>query len=268
MDETYRQQKKALQIGFDAQVTEKDPIPIILNPPWVVILKMLFIILGYPISRLVWLMFSIGSIILSTQLLWRSFNSTHRQLWIDWTIIVLYKSSIWMLRVGQFLTPALLAITLLLYFTILQINTWATGIALALVTIKPQVIIIFLLALLFWIIEQRLWKILVSSSAYVLLLTLIALIFNQQIIYQYIAMLNASFIPDLATPTIGSYLRFIWLGTEKYWLQILPIILGLIGFIYYLNKKHKTWSWTTPAILVRYLLANRCTSVMKAAATK
>jgi hypothetical protein len=116
-------QKKALQIAFDDQVIEEDLIPIILNPPWVVILKMLFSKLSYPISRLVWLLFLIGSIILSTQLLWRSYNSPPRQQWIDWTIVILYTSSICVLRVDQFLTLTLLAITLFLYFTILQKKT-------------------------------------------------------------------------------------------------------------------------------------------------
>jgi hypothetical protein len=68
-------------------------------------------------------------------------------------------------------------------------------------------------------------------------------LFNQQIIYQYIGMLQASYIPELATPTIGSYLRFFWLGTDKFWLQFLPSILGGIWIIYYWSKKHRSWNW-------------------------
>jgi hypothetical protein len=114
--------------------------------------------------------------------------------------------------------------------------------------------------------EQHFWKILFSNIASVLPLTMVTLIFSQQIIYQYGVMLNASFISDLATATSSTYLRFLLLGIEKFWLHFLPTILGIIGFIYYLSKKHKTWNWTAPSILVRYLLANRYTLVMKAAA--
>jgi hypothetical protein len=235
--------KEALQIELGDQATDEDLISIMLNPPWVVTLVMPFGLLNYPISRLAWLLFSIGSILFSTKLLWKLFNGPPKQQWISWIMIIIFTPSILVLKVGQISTLLLLGITLFLYFTDLHKNDWAAGFAIALVALKPQVITIFLLALLFWIIEQRRWKILVSSITSVLLLTLVASIFNQQIIYQYVAMLKVSYIPDLATPTIGSYLRFFWLGTDKFWLQFLPTIVGIIWFIYYWSKKHKSWNW-------------------------
>jgi Glycosyltransferase family 87 len=235
--------KEALQLELGDQATDEDLISIMLNPPWVVTLVMPFGLLSYPISRLAWLLLSIGSILFCTQILWNLYKGPPKQRWISWIIILLFAPSILVLRVGQISTLLLLGITLFLYFIVLHENDWAAGIAIALISLKPQVIFIFLLALLFWIIEYRRWKILASSIASVLLLTLVALVFNHQIIYQYIAMLNASYIPDLATPTIGSYLRFFWLGTDKFWLQFLPTILGIVWFIYYWNRKHKAWNW-------------------------
>lgn len=252
------QKKEALQITLGDEATDDDLISIMLNPPWAVTFVMPFGLLSYPTSRLAWLMFSIGAILLSVQLLWRFYNGPRQQQWIAWVVIVIFAPSILVLRVGQISILILLGVTLFLYFTITHKNDWAAGAALAVIAIKPQVVFIFLLALLFWVIEQRRWKIFISSIVSVILLTLVAMLFNQQIIFQYFGMLRGSYIPDLATPSIGSYLRFFWLGTDKFWLQFLPTIIGGIWFIYYWRKKHRSWNWLDelPLLLLISLLTS------------
>ena len=51
---------------------------------------------------------------------------------------------------------------------------------------------------------------------------LIAVIFNPHIFQQYLGMIQTYQISDWANPTIGSYLRYFWLGTDKFWPQFLP----------------------------------------------
>jgi hypothetical protein len=229
-----------------------------LNPPWAVSLVMPFSLLSYPISRLAWLLFSIGTILISARLFWRFYNGPPGKQWLAWLVIILFAPSILVLQVGQITSIILFGITLFLYFTITHKNDFAAGAALALVVIKPQVVYIFLLALLFWVIEQRRWRILIGSIVSILLLTLVSMIFNQQIIIQYLGMLRVSYIPELATPTIGSYLRFFWLGTDKFWLQFLPTIFGGIWFVYYWSKKHRSWNWLDelPLLLLISLLTS------------
>jgi hypothetical protein len=77
----------------------------------------------------------------------------------------------------------------------------------------------------------------------IFLLTLVAMAFNPHIIQQYISMVQTGYIPELATPTIGAYLRFFWFGIDKFWLQFVPPIFGGLWFVYYWYKHHKTWSW-------------------------
>jgi hypothetical protein len=229
-----------------------------LNPPWAVTFVMPFALLSYSISRLAWLLFSIGTILISTRLFWRFYNGPPRKQWLVWLVIILFAPSILLLQVGQITSLILLGITLFFYFTITHKNDLAAGAALTLVAIKPQVVFIFLLALLFWVIEQRRWRILIGSIVSVLLLTLVSMIFNQQIIFQYLGMLRVSYIPDLATPTIGSYLRFFWFGIDKFWLQFLPTVFGGIWFIYYWSKKHSSWNWLDelPLLLLISLLTS------------
>jgi hypothetical protein len=67
--------------------------------------------------------------------------------------------------------------------------------------------------------------------------------FNQKIILQYIGMLQTYHFSEWATPTIGAYLRLFWLGTEKFWLQFLPTVVGVFWFILYWRKHKQSWNW-------------------------
>ena len=252
------QNKENLQIALGGQISSNYIPQNMLNPPWAVTLVMPFALLDYSISRLAWLLFSIGTILISTRLFWRFYNGPPRKQWLVWLVIILFAPSILILQVGQITSLILLGITLFFYFTITHKNDLAAGAALTLVAIKPQVVFIFLLALLLWVIEQRRWWILIGSIGSVLLLTLVSMMFNQQIIFQYLGMLRISYIPDLATPTIGSYLRFFWFGIDKFWLQFLPTVFGGIWFIYYWSKKHSSWNWLDelPLLLLISLLTS------------
>ena len=163
-----------------------------------------------------------------------------------------------MLEKGQITFLLLLGIVGFLYFIVIKRNDWLAGISLALVLIKPQVVFLFWIALLFWVIQQRRWLIPISTSITILSLTLIAMAFNPQIIKQYFGMLQTYQISDWAIPTIGSYLHFFWLGLAKFWLQFLPSILGGIWFIYYWYRHHESWNWSDelPIILLVSLLTS------------
>jgi hypothetical protein len=84
------------------------------------------------------------------------------------------------------------------------------------------------------------------------------MVYNPHIIQQYFGMLQTYQISEWATPTIGSYLRFFWLGTDKYWLQFLPSLLGGIWFIYYWYRNHESWNWVN--VLPVLLLVSQITS--------
>jgi hypothetical protein len=246
------QKKESLLIEESGHPSNTYPISIMLNPPWAVAMVMPFGLIDYPTSRLVWLLSSIAFIVVSAQLLWRFYKGHPRQRWIAWIVVILFAPTISVLEVGQISAWLLLGITGFLFFSYLHKNDWAAGAFLAIVAIKPQSIYIFWIALLFWVIQQRRWWILVSFALTILLLTLVAMVFNPYIINQYIVMMQTGYLPELATPTIGSYLRFFWLGTDKFWLQFIAPIFGGLWFLFYWYKHHDSWSWliSIPIILL------------------
>jgi hypothetical protein len=156
------QKKESLQLAQGGQASDTYLLSIMLNPPWVVSIVMPLGLINYPISRLIWLLLSIGSILFCGQLFWRFYKGPPKQIWLAWLIIILFAPSSLVLQIGQISPLILLGITLFLYFTLFNTNEWAAGASLSLVSVKPQVVYIFLLVLLFWVIKQRRWRILVS----------------------------------------------------------------------------------------------------------
>jgi len=237
------QKVEQLQIATGGQSSGAYTISIVLNPPWAISLVMPFGLLDYPSSRLAWLIFSTLLLVISSQILWRIYSGNPNQRWLALVVAFIFAPTISVLEVGQIAPLILVGLTGFLYFSSTRRNDWLAGAFIALTSIKPQVAFIFWIALLFWVIQQRRWLIFISTAITIIVLTLIALVFNHHIIEQYIVMLQTYRISEWANPTIGAYLRFFWFGTDKFWLQILPSLLGGLWFLYYWHIHNKSWNW-------------------------
>ncbi len=239
---------------FDPQIIEQLKIqngsipseaitPIMLNPPWSISLLMPFGGMNYPTARLAWLIISISLFLLSALLLWRIYSGNPKLRWLSILMIFLFAPTISALEKGQITPIVILGIIGFVYFSSYRQNDWLAGMSLALASAKPQVALIFWMAVLFWVIYQRRWRIILGFSITILVMTLMTLVFNQNAIQQYIAMLQSYHLSEWATPTIGAYLRLFWLGTEKFWLQFLATLLGMLWFIFYWRKHKESWNW-------------------------
>ena len=232
-----------LQIAAGGEPSGSYTISIVLNPPWAISLVMPFGYIDYKLSRIVWLISSILLILLSSQLLWKIFSGNDKQRWLALLVAFIFAPTISVLEVGQIGPLLLIGLTGFLYFSVVNRKDWLAGPFLALASIKPQVTYLFWIALLLWVIRERRWLLIVSTSLTVILLTMIAMVFNPHIIQQYISMLQTYRIVDWANPTIGAYLRYFWFGIDKFWLQLIPPFFGGLWLIYYWYKKHTSWKW-------------------------
>ncbi len=233
-------------------IANQNVVSIMLNPPWSIPFAMPFGVLDYATSRVLWLIVSTTLVLISGIMLWRVYSGKPKQGWLGLLVAFIFAPTISMLEKGQVTGILLLGISGFLYFTVTKRNDWLAGIFVALVTIKPQLVILFWLALLFWIIRQHRWRLIISTALTVGLLTLISMLYNPPIIGQYIQMLENYQISNWAVPTIGAYLRYFWLGLDKFWLQFLPVALGAIWLIYYWHHHRETWNWADelPIILL------------------
>ena len=247
-----------VQIEAGGQASETSVSSIMLNPPWALIFIMPLGWLSYSISRLAWLLFTIALILFCSQQLWRFYQGSPQKKWLAWIAVFVFAPTISVLEKGQITPLLLLGITGFIYFSEFRRNDWAAGACLALVSIKPQLIYLFWIAVLFWVIQQRRWFILLGTAGTILILTLITMIFNPSVMQQYFSAMQTYQISEWATPTIGSYLRFFWLGTDKFWLQFLPAFFGGLWLIYYWYKHQQSWRWVKdlPIVLLVSLLTS------------
>ena len=147
--------------GLDKQ---PDYLPVILTPPWTITLITPFAPFTYLISRLLWLLASIAILIVCANILWRIYNGPKQWLWVSWLVIFTLTPTLFVLKQAQINPWTLLGLVGFLYWTSQRRNDWLAGLSLVLVTIKPQLFLAFWIALLFWVIQQRRWKILLSCA--------------------------------------------------------------------------------------------------------
>ena len=246
------------EIEAGSQDTEPEVTSIVLNPPWALSILLPFGLSSYPLSRLIWLFLSIGLIVFCTAQLWRFYQGQTQQKWLAWVAVFIFAPTISVLEKGQITPLLLLSLVGFLYFTKYKHNDLAAGAFLALASIKPQVIYIFWIALLFWVIMNSRWLILVGAGAAIIFLTAVTMIFDPLVIQQYLYAMQTYQTSEWATPTFGSYLRFFWLGTASIWLQFLPGIIGISWFLYYWYKHAPSWDWvaTLPLLLLVSILTS------------
>jgi hypothetical protein len=231
---------------------------ITLNPPWLITLMLPFGLLDYPASRLLWLISSTIIILVSAVLLWGIYSNHPKQRWMALLAAFIFAPTISVLEKGQVTTLLLIGIVGFLYFTVKNPNDWLAGVFLAIASVKPQVILLFWVVLVFWVIRRRRWITLISAFISVFVLMSISFLINPHILSQYLGMLEAYPLSDWANPTIGSYIRFFWLGVDRYWPQFLPALIAVLWFMYYWYRHQATWDWiyAMPVILLVSMLSS------------
>jgi hypothetical protein len=225
------------------------------NPPWTLTAVLWTAFLDYPTARAVWLLVSLASIVVSADLLWRLYGNPEQKRWLAWTLGLTFMPALLALDMGQIGPFILLGLTGFLYFS--QQNRWfMAGACLTLVAIKPQLLYLVWVALLFWVIKERRWVLLLGGAAASALAMALPLLLNPTVIGDYIYLTRAY--PPFtiwAPPTWGTVLR-LWFGVEHVWLQTLPVVLGLAWFLYHWRRHHNRWDWSQqlPALLLVSLL--------------
>ena len=161
-----------------------------------------------------------------------------------WSLIILatFFPFYLMLSVGQIVPLILVGLVGFLYFEEKR-QWWTAALCSAFLTLKPQTLYLFWIALFFWIIEKKNWEFALQILVVNLSIVLIPLIFNPQVYDQYLGAVAAQFFAhEWATPTIGTYLRLMF-GGEKHWLQFVPIMAGLPWLLFYWFNRRKQWVW-------------------------
>jgi hypothetical protein len=127
---------------------------------------------------------------------------------------------------------------------------WA-GAALLLPFAKPHLLSLFWLTLAVWIVSKKKTKIAIGFGAAFVGGTLAALIFDPHAFAHYHEMMQVAAIQKEFIPALSGVLRLLFFR-RLFWMQFVPMIIGLGWCAYYFIRNHHHWDWRQhgPALLV------------------
>jgi hypothetical protein len=204
---------------------------------------MLFSLVDYTLSRLLWLIVSAGILIYCANLTWRTYGGPERLRWVAILVAFTLGPTYLLLRQGQLTGLVLLGVVGFLHQVEMRSNDWLAGAFAAMVSIKPQLFFLFWLALVFWVIHRRRWKIVLGMVLTLGVLSLIGLAPNRSLIAQYVPTVLGYMPTGWFTPTVGGYLRLLF-GPEKVWLQFAAPAIGILWFLFYWRSHCRDWRWS------------------------
>jgi hypothetical protein len=220
------------------------------NPPPFLIISLPFSIFNYPLSRFLWFIFSISIIILCSSITWRLYHGSSNTQWLSLIVAFTFLPTLYCLLKGQASFLLLLGVVLFLYFVNQEKHFYA-GASLILLVIKPHVVYLFGIAVVYWVIKNKFWSVFYGSIAALITSLMIIMIIEPSILGGYISMVRYAPPTNSATPTLGSGLRII-LNNGSLWIQFIPTIFGILWLFFFIWRHRLSWSWLelTPIILL------------------
>ena len=211
-------------------------------PPWALAIFMPMGLPPYPLSRMLWLVCSLGLVLVCAAWLWRFYRGSRKGDILALAAAGTFAPTILVLLEGQVTPLVLLGVTGFLWFERRQRWLLAGAFA-ALVALKPQLLALFWLALLVWVLDRGRWDTLLGAVLVGMLALLAALAVNPGVLGDYLYHLrHYPFPANWDTATMATILRLLS-GGDKLWLTFVPPILGVIWFFFYWRKHRADWTW-------------------------
>ena len=218
--------------------TERAPI-MVWNPPWALALFLPFAFLPFPVSTMIWLFLSALLALICGAVLWRELAPhDDRRYWLGMILAVAYMPTVQTLIIGQISLWLLVGITGFLVAMRARRDVLA-GVFLILLTIKPHVSFLFLLAVAWWIVRERRWCVLLGGVAALAAACTVVGLISPAVFGQYLRPTAGSPLYWRST-TLGTWLLMVF-GAEHYWLQYLPSVLGFILLVGWALLRKGVW---------------------------
>jgi len=238
-----------LQVALGS--TYESPI-IMWNPPWLLVWILPLLLLPFRLAALVWLLLNVALVLLCGSVIWRILASTSvsQRLGIAWIATVAFVPALFTVRMGQMSTLLLVGVVGFLYW-MERGNPFLAGISLALTTIKPHVLYLVWIAVVWWIITRRDWRLAAGIGAMMGISLAVLTVFSPAWWTHYRSAIAQ---PPLywASPTLGTLLRLLVFRDWPAAQFLPPLVTGLL-FAGYLVARKPDLHWRTalpPLLLV------------------
>jgi hypothetical protein len=227
------------------------------NPPWTLPLVMPFALLPCPVGYVVWETMLLIVVLGAAVWTWRIYQGSAGYWWLAAAVSLSFVPTYFALHFAQISPLVWVGLVGFIYFEKRGQDTLA-GAATILAAVKPQLVYLFALALLIWILKERRWRVLGGAALAFLATSAISLALDPAVFAHFFRELSQHPPTHFNSPTLGTFLR---LGLDKHefrW-QYVPTVAGLIWLVYYWKKHHQSWTWSEQApvlVLASFLTAS------------
>ena len=214
------------------------------NPPWAMVFVLPLRLLNYQSAFASWALFSVVVLAGCARASWK-LNSAEESP-VPALLSLLFGPTVCLLMLGQLAILVLLGVTLFLCLTERR-RDWLAGASLSLVSVKPHVALIFLIAIALWTVRYKRWAVLIGAGLTTIVSSIAVLLINPHIFAQYLAFASQFVGETTPYPNVGGILFSL---TGQHHLAFLPQAAGLAWLIFYWRKNRTTWDWKTNGMLV------------------
>lgn len=229
------------------------------SPPWMLSFILPFGAMDFRLSQFFWLLLHVFLIVLSAQKLWAIYSQSARKSYLPWIAAFTFIPTWLVLIMGQISPLILLGIVGFLHFE-RKNQLFLAGVSTAIVSVKPHLIYLFWVGLIFWIWKQRRWRVAFGAITAGLIVAIIPVIIDPAVYYEFFDMYRfpgQSTPFELPTPSLGSLLT-LYLPHGNVPIQFLPPLLGTLWFLWHWQNHKENWNWSErfPLIILVSLTLN------------
>jgi hypothetical protein len=127
---------------------------------------------------------------------------------------------------------------------------FSAGLAVSLIAVKPQVMLLFAVALVIWILRDRRWRVAAGGLCGLAALTAVVLIPNPQVFAMYAEAMAHRGPTGFMPPTPGTLLRV--LSGGEFWPSLVPLAIGLAWLGWRLARRGRDWHWSRELPLLTF----------------
>ncbi len=226
--------------------TQKQPL-ILLWPPWAMWLVLPSGLLSAYWAWIVWLAVLLVSLVIAMRIIWRMYGDGARAPTIFLVAGYLFAPVLACLVAGQLGLLLLFGITV--FLALEEDRPFLAGAALILPMAKPHIFALLWPILALWILTRKKWSLLGGILTAFVLAIAAVLVLDPSIFQHYQEMLHQQAVQNKFIPALSGMIRALFFR-RHFWVQFVPLALGLVWTAWYYWKNREQWNWRTHGLAV------------------
>jgi hypothetical protein len=216
-------------------------------PPWALWLVLLPGLFNAYWAWVVWLAILLVSLVIAMRLSWRIFDERAHPPAIFLAAGYLFAPVAACLVAGQIGILLLLGIVLFLAYE--EERPFWAGAALMIPMAKPHIFALVWPILALWALRRKRWSLIGGFGAIFAITVVIAFAFDPAVLQDYRGMLHQQAIQNEFIPSLSGMIRAIFFR-RFFWVQFVPLALGLGWAAWYYWKNKDEWNWRSHGLAV------------------